>query len=382
MGRVFIQAYCEYPHGGALANFIQNLTKAILCSGYEVILLTDINKEYTFSDIVLANSQITVIPIMASEDAEICRKQKQTGFCDERIGALKKYKISQEDRVMIFWIKSEYFLERLFELEKEIGFKSICGVLELYNVEDYKNEEKFKKDVHIEREVYLGADAILAVSEYVCKYYMAKGMPSYCFPPMVDSNEYPIKHKQVDKYKFIIPSQKDSVKSMLMAFLSLPDTDCHNIELHLCGINEVNVREMLSETDWDRLMQFSIIHSWLKYDELIELYQQMHFILVARHECQRTLANFPSKIPEAMIYGVVPIASDVGDYTKYYLQDGYDSIFIQGDSQDNIRKALIRAISLDDKEYIDYMENAKNTAGTKFDYRIWVPKIGEMLKSV
>lgn len=382
MSRVFIQVYCEYPRGGALANFIQNLTKAILCSGYEVILLTDINKEYDFSEIVLANSQIAVIPIVASDDVEVCSRQKRTGFCDERIGALRKYKISKEDRVMVFWLKNEYFLERLFELEREVGFKSICGVLELYNIEDYKSEENYKRDVHIEREVYLGANAVLAVSGYVCDYYAAKGMTAYCFPPMVDCDEYPMKPKRMDKYKFIIPSQKDSLESMLRAFLSLPDIENCGIELHLCGVNETTIHEMLSKTDWDRLTRFAIIHSWLKYDELIELYQQMHFILVARHECQRTLANFPSKIPEAMTYGVVPIVSDVGDYTKYYLQDGYDSIFIQGDSRDDIRKSLVKALSLDNKKYKEYMEHAQKTARTKFDYHVWVPKIGKMLRSI
>ncbi len=382
MSRVFIQAYCSYPHGGALANFIQNLTKAVLYLGYDVLLLTDINKEYSFEDVILANSRITVIPIVASEDGEISRRQKQTGFCDERIGALKRYNICREDRIMIFWLKNEYFLEKLFELEREIGFKSICGVLEFYHVEDYASEEKYKKDVHIEREVYLGADAVLAVSEYVCKYYMEKGMPAYCFPPMVDSSEYPIKRKEMDKYKVIIPSQKDSLQSMIRAFLSLPDIENCGVELHLSGVNETIVREMFSDTDWGRLTQFLVIHSWLAYDELIELYQQMHFILVARHTCQRTLANFPSKVPEAMIYGVVPIASDVGDYTKYYLQDGYDSIFIQGDTQDNIRKAVIKALSLDNKDYSSYSENAKKTARIKFDYHLWVPKIEEMLKNV
>lgn len=382
MSRVFIQAYCSYPHGGALANFIQNLTKAILYLGYDVYLLTDLNREYEFTDTILVNSQITVIPIVASEDGATSRRQKQTGFCDERIGALRKYNICQEDRIMIFWIKNEYFLERLFELEREIGFKSICGVLEFYNVEDYISEEEYIKNVHIEREVYLGADAVLAVSEYVCKYYMAKGMPAYCFPPMIDCSEYPIKHKKMDKYKVIIASQKDSLQSMIMAFLSLPDIEHCGVELHLSGVNETKVREMFSDSDWERIKRFSIIHGWLKYDELIELYQQMHFILVARPVCQRTLANFPSKIPEAMIYGVVPIASDVGDYTKYYLQDGYDSIFIQGDTLDNIRKAVIKAISLDNKEYYSYSENAKKTARIRFDYHLWVPKIEEMLKDI
>lgn len=382
MSRVFIQVYCEYPHGGALSNFIQNLSKAILNAGYEVILLTDINKEYALADIITASSPVTVIPVVASKNEEEYRRQKQTGFCDERLGILKKYKITKEDLVMIFWLKSEYFLERLFELEKEIGFKSICGVLEFYDVEDYKTEEKYRKDVYIEREVYLCADAILSVSEYVDQYYMKKGLSVYRFPPMIDSGEYPVTYKPMDKYKFIIPSQKDSLKAMLTAFITLDDIERNNIELHLCGVNAEAVKAMLTETEWEKLMHFSVIHSWLKYDELIELYQQMHFMVVARNKCQRTLANFPSKVPEAMTYGVVPIASDVGDYTKYYLRNEFDSIFVEGDSSEKIREALIKAISLSDGEYKVYMENAKKTARGKFDYHMWVPKVREMLKNV
>lgn len=382
MGRVFIQVYCKYPHGGALANFIQNLAKAILYAGYEVILLTDINREYSLSEINAGNPSLTVIPVVASSEEETGRRQKATGFCDERIGALRKYKITKEDRVLVFWIKSEFFLEKLFTLEKEAGFKTICGVLELYDTEDYKSEEKYKKDVHIEREVYLRADAILSVSEFVENYYAERGMQVYRFPPMVDSREYPVRHKAMDKYRFMIPSHKDSLQAVLKAFIALGGAVCRGIELHLCGTDEAVVREMLTEAEWEELMRFAVIHRWMKYDELIALYQQIHFMIIARAECQRTLANFPSKVPEAMTYGIVPIASDVGDYTKYYLRDGYDSIFVKGDAPAGIREALAKAISLDEGAYEVYSENAKETAETKFDYRIWAARVEEMLKNV
>lgn len=50
----------------------------------------------------------------------------------------------------------------------------------------------------------------------------------------------------------------------------------------------------------------------MKYGELIGLYQEMHFLLLARGVSQMTLANFPSKVPETMCFGIVPIVSEVG----------------------------------------------------------------------
>ncbi len=382
MRRVFIQVYCKYPHGEASSNYIQNLAKAIVAAGYEVILATDINEDYEIESIISAHKPITVIPVVPSRDKIKSQVQKMRGFYDERIGVLKKYRITKDDRVLILWLKSEYFLDRLFAFEKEVGFKSICGVLELFAEEDYPTKEKFIQDAHVVREVYSRADAILSISEYIDQYYRNKGKTVYCLPPMIDSAEYAAEVKKMDKLRFIIPSQKDSLKAMIMAFMELEREEMENIELHLCGIDEDVLRGMFPESAWNQLMGFSIIHGRLKYEELIALYQRMHFMVIARNICQRTLANFPSKVPEAMNIGVIPIVSDVGDYTKYYLKNGYDSIFINGDSTEEIRRSVKKAISLSKEEYNRYAANVRRTAREQFDYHVWIPKVREMLETV
>ena len=56
------------------------------------------------------------IPVVPSEDEVEYQMQKATGFCKERLGLLKEYGITSEDRVLVFWLKSEYFLNKLFIL--------------------------------------------------------------------------------------------------------------------------------------------------------------------------------------------------------------------------------------------------------------------------
>lgn len=382
MSRVFIQVYCNYPHGEASSNYIQNLAKAILAAGYEVILATDINEDYEVSDIISSNKPITVIPVVPSRDEKESQQQKKKGFYDERIGILKEYGITKDDRVIILWLKNEFFLNQLFAFEKEVGFKSICGVLELFAEEDYPTKDKFVQDVHIVREVYLQSDAILSISEYIDQYYINRGKKVYRLPPMIDVAEYPMETKSMDKYKFIIPSQKDSLRAMIMAFMGMEQDEIENIELHLCGTDKETLKKMFSEAEWRQLMKFSTVHGWLKYEKLIDLYQRMHFMVIARNTCQRTLANFPSKVPEVMNLGVIPIVSDVGDYTKYYLKDDYDSFFVNGDSVEEIRKSIRKAISLNKEEYRLHSENARRTAKERFDYHVWIPKVKQMLETV
>lgn len=382
MSRVFIQVKCKYPHGEALANYIQNLAKAVLCAGYEVIIATDINEEYDLSTIARMNIPITVVPIVPDKDEAQCRKQKATGFCEERIGLLKEYGITEKDRVLVFWLKSEYFLNELFRFGKQIGFKTVCGMLELFGPEDYPTLEKYEEAEHIEGNVYLKADAILSISEYIENYYRDRGMAAWRFPPMIDSREHLAEPKTADKYKFIIPSAKDSLQLMLKAFAGLKEAEIDRLELHLCGIGRDALERLLTAEEYKRLERAVFVHDWMRYDALLSLYRQMHFMVVARRKCQRTLANFPSKVPEGMIYGVVPVVSDVGDYTKYYLKDRYDSLFIDGDSAEEIRKALRRAVSLETEEYHRYSENARKTAEERFDYQVWVPQIKKMLKEI
>lgn len=382
MNRVFIQALCKYPHGGALANYTQNLAKAILNVGCEVILATNINVSYNFCDIVQLSKPITVIPVMPSEDVKIRQRQRETGYCDERLGILRKYEIDKGDKVIVLGLRSEFFLDRLFKYGKEIGFRIICGVLELFKAEDFSTKEEYEKFIHIVGNVYLQSDGILSISEFIDTYFMNKGMSVFRLPPMIDCKERITKEKKMDKYRFIIPSAKDSFKEMLMAFANLMDENVNNIELHLCGIKEKDVNKILKLPFWEKIEKCTTIHAWLGYEELMELYQQMHFLLIARNVCQRTLANFPSKVPEAMACGVVPIVSDVGDYTKYFLQNEKDSIFINGDSIEETRKAIRKAINMDMQEYGCYSINARKTAKDRFDYRMWTSQVKRMLESV
>lgn len=381
MRRVFIQAYCSYPHSGALANYIENLGKAIDHAGYEVILITDISKEYDGCSAFSSQKFVHVEPVMPVEDGDKRQEQRRTGYCRERMGVLKAFAITAADKVVVLGIRNEFFMENLFAYRDKVGFKVICGVLELFTEEHYKTSEQYQDYIHIRDELYLRGDAILTVSNYIAQYYAGKGMSVHLLPPIIDFCDYEVKSKEMDKRRFIIPSQKDSLRAMVKAFCGLRRQETERLELHLCMVKEEAVRVMAEEQEWEKLMQYTVIHEWMSYEELKRLYQQMHFLVIARDVCQRTLANFPSKVPECMAMGIVPIVSDVGDYTKYYLSKGKDSIYMNGDSVEEIRHAVRLALSYTWETYERYSENARHTAKERFDFHGWTAKIREMVES-
>ena len=100
----------------------------------------------------------------------------------------------------------------------------------------------------------------------------------------------------------------------------------------------------------------------------------MDFLYVAKLENTVNIAGFPSKIPEMMASGVVPIINRIGDIIDY-LSDGADSIIYENANTEDCRNALLRVAELTDEEISLMRRNARNTACSSFDYRVWGKKI-------
>lgn len=386
MKRVFVVCNSNFPRGGAIANYIQYLVLCIQECGFDTILVSDVNPEF----IVPQNKKIRygcfdIEPVVVSKNRFVKHIQYQSGFSRDRIAALKKNKITSEDVVIVLG-QSRAFYTRLISLRKRIGFKIIGGLLEMFDRPNYSGDDRaYREYQYVLEEIFPQFDALMPISTFIESHYREKGMKTICLPIMADSQEFPVKQKNFDKWRFVIPSNgkmKDALSDMLGAFSDLECDELGRIELHLCGVKESTVRDILDKGQFDKLKNSLIIHKWMKYEELIGLYQEMHFLLLARGVSQMTLANFPSKVPETMCFGIVPIVSEVGDYTKYYLKDGVNSIFIHGCDKEECKIAIRKALRLTREEYLVTSAEARSCAENRFDYRKWTDTVREMLENV
>lgn len=384
MRRVFIISNCNFPRGGALSNYIQYLILAIREASYDTVLLTDINKEYAGERQSIPKSFGTIVPIKISQNRIVKHVQYKYGFASARIKKMKELHISSEDVVIVFG-QNNYFYEKLLLFKEKIGFKIIGGMLELYAREDFDSGREYTKYKKLIEKIVPQFDAVLPISTFIEQFYSKRDVKTFLLPIMADSSEFKIEPKNLDKYRFIIPANgrmKDNLSAMLKAFALLELDELNRVELHLCGVKEQKVNEVLNEDERIRLERILVIHKWMKYDELISIYQQMNFLVLARDTNQMTLANFPSKIPETMAFGIVPIASKVGDYTKYYLEDSVNSIFIYGCTVQNVLESIRRALKLSEEEYFKLSKSAVKCVETRFDYHVWSGTVKKMIDQI
>ena len=227
------------------------------------------------------------------------------------------------------------------------------------------------------------AQNIFPISRHLQEYYRQKGCNTLLLPILADPFEYPQQSKIDDGvYRIVFPSNgfvKDALQQMLHGISLLSDEELKKIEIHFTGIGLNRLKENADEKFISMIGRQVIVHSWLEYSDLVDLYQKMDFLLLAREDNQMTQANFPSKVPEVMCYGVIPIVSKVGDYTDLYLKDGVNSIVFEGCSANDIFMALQSAIALSPNKKKKLEAGARLCAEKDFYYRNWEERISRFL---
>jgi len=380
MRRVIICGLFKYPRGGALANYIQYLASALQTAGYQVEILSYINPEFCSSDLY-EYKNVSIHEISCKKGPKPLRRLMNGKLFPITLeNGLKKLKLSENDVVIPSF--SVLPLKSLFKLKNKYGFKTVGIPLEWFSDEDFSNDY-YRREFRERFAMNQNHDLLFPISHLISEQF--PNVPSLILPPMTDTHEFPFVEKKEGPYEFIFSANgkmKDALPEMLQGTAMLSDEQIGSMKLHLTGVKEETVREILDETDFERLKDTLIVHNWMQYDELIALYQRVHYLFLARKTCQMTLANFPSKVPEAMTYGIVPVVSRVGDYTKYYLEDNVNSLIFDGYDKKACYESLCRALEVPFSDYQKLSHGARKCAEDRFDYRNWSEPIKDKIESL
>lgn len=380
MRRVFILGWFSYPRGNATANYAQYLAKALQKEGYNVTIMSALNSEFHPSD-GDAIGGITVRNIRWDSDFSYIRRLLNGRlFPIVLTGKIAKLRLTSDDVLIVS--NSLPAVRTLLRLKKIYKFKTIGYPLEWFGIEQYKTPKEAKKGESLFR-LNAKHDLLFPISYHIREQF--PDTPALVLPIMADVNEFPLVPKTMDKYKFILPANgmmKDALPEMLHGLALLTKEELSRLEFHFTGVREKRIKSILNNAEFEKIENAIILHDWMKYDDLVSLYQNIHFLLLARDTNQMTLSNFPSKVPEVMTYGVVPVVSRVGDYTKYYLKDGINSIVFEGCDANSCSKAIRRAISFSKEEYITISTKARECAERQFDYHNWSEIIKQAIEDM
>lgn len=382
--RIFICCQAVFPRGSAASNYVQYFSLALLQQNYEVFVLSDINEEYRkeLEQNDYYYKGIKVIETKMSGFKPLHYIQYHYFIDSVFSKILSKKNIGSDDLILVYSHISQIH-KWAIEYAKKSHCKTACCMVEWFPREYYKNKKDYEKAEYDIRNIRTHHNLVFPISSFIDEFFQSQGTRTLLLPIMADTEEFQYKAKNTDKIRFIYSGNrmmKDKLAEMIKAFLQLPEDDKKRIELHICGTKEAVIDEICN----GKLKEnpFIIVHKWMEYADLIALYQNMHYLFIAREENQMTLANFPSKVPECMGYGIVPVVSDVGDYTKFYLTDGKDSIIFNGYNENNCLQAIKRAMDCFDKEFKLMSANAVDTVKSRFDYRVWSLKISKTIEGL
>ena len=389
MKKAVIYGFFRFPRMSANANYAQYLALALMEIGYNVSIISpgDVKQcEYDKMKHAYSYKNIKFCPFEL-------KKGKIRHYLDYNFG-LGKYFINgikecglEKGDIAIGYIPDGMALQSVIKYCKEKQIITMQCVDELFGEEELKTNSliyrlnyRYAIDTVIPK-----MDFVIPISHYIQDYYNQKNVKTFIVPIMADTLEYNNTHyEHTDLIKIIYPANgmiKDNLEDMLKALCHLPKEVREKIEFHITGIRKESINKTTLDEVNDSLNDRFIVHNWLDYNELIELYKKSDFLLLARKISKMTLANFPSKVPEVMTYGVIPIVSRVGDYTKYYLTDGIDSIIFDGFSSNKCCEAIIRAARLSTDERKKMSDNARKCVESKFEYRKWAGEIKEYFEN-
>ena len=389
--RIFLCANVKFPRGEAGANYVQYLALALKERNWKVIIIGEgENRQedykegkgfYEYRGIEYFNLDI--------KDRRILNFVTYNFMYGKYYReALERYGLCKEDYVYLYSssLSLIYYVKKLIPKER-----LSISIVEWHRPFQFRMNfisPSYIMTRYSYRYIHQNISKIFPISTMLERYYIRNSCSTLLLPAMADPMEYEyLSSKGRDgKLIFIYSGAKstrheDAIESMFRAFLLLDEEERNRVEFHITGLSRSRILKVIHEdeqllTDLGSLL---IIHKWLEYNELINLYLQADYLLLARNDNAVTRANFPSKIPEILCYGVIPVCTDIGDYTKLYLRDKENSIIFDGCSAEECVLAIRRALTLSDEERERLRENCRKTALIQFNYRAWSDKISNFI---
>ena len=226
----------------------------------------------------------------------------------------------------------------------------------------------------------------LAISKKICNEDQKRGAKSMVLPILADPYEYDanLDKGKAEPLELIYPGLKvngleDDVESVFKALATLSIEEQKKINLNITGTDENKIKAIIGEKLYEQIKGCITVHGFLPYSDLVCLYQKMDFLILPRKHNKITEANFPSKVPELMSYGVIPICTAVGDYTTEYLSSE-TAIIIPDSSVYNCKLALKEAVSMGEKRYNKMRRAVRSLIEDRLYYKLWGKKILNFLR--
>ncbi len=383
MKKAIIFGHVDFPRGSASANYVQHLAVALKLAGYVPLVVSngDVSR-CTRDEQGFSWEGVRFVPYPMAKCRLLHYVQFRVGLGYTALAAIRRIGCNPGDWLIAYSLKATE-MEPVFRYARRRNIHTVACVPELFPPSFFRRGEKDPRwrDFHrgIVKSIPM-AQKVWPVSRLIEQTLAPFGCDCLRLPPMVDTAAVLPDWTETlpeEPVRMIFPGAgviKDALREMVLAVGRIQA----RVEFHVTGVSadcfaeDAEIAPLLGK----RLM----LHGWMDYAELQALYRRMDFLFLARETNQLTLANFPSKVPEAMAYGVIPVMSRVGDCAQEYLVDGENALLFEGASVESCVAVLERVCALSWAERARLRWNARKTAEERFDPRVWAEAIRRHLE--
>lgn len=394
MSKVIFCAERNFPAGDAGANRILYMAKALLDGGMSVkVFAMGQNKDenwdeetghFLYKDVPYNN----VPEYRLGKIGRIVRRIMAPSSIKK---LLMQEKLGSGDKIIVYQPSKRFAETILNYVNKKTDAEVIFDIVEWHQPFQYAKGERdwrYKEEKYCFEKIYPQQKKLIVISSYLKEYFEKLGCQASVIPIYVDSTDSVYKRKKTDNRLNLIypgnPYRKDAFSTMIQALDLLSDEERKRVVLHSTGVTKdllLKCAEDNAELLGQMLENGTIVaHEWMDYEELMRLYQEMDFALIARDTNIVTKANYPSKVPELMNKGIPVLISRVGDIVADLI-DNENAILFDPDSSEACMVAIQHALKMSDDEIMNMHNQAKLCSKSKFDYRLHIDELKNALIS-
>jgi glycosyltransferase involved in cell wall biosynthesis len=364
-----------------------NFCRLFISQGHDVTVFCDYlsNKEFKVSE---NYAEFEKIKIFYSFEGRDFKSKLLKQFATPKL--IEKF-VNNSSVDVIF---SSLAMDRYKSVLKIAKKKNIPIILESCEKYHYSNwpfgrlNPRYYNFSHCWKHEYLKADAVIAISRFIEKYFKEKGRNVVRIPTILDVEKLPCKiDRDVSRsirYVFSggLGHGKDSLVEFMIAMNNTKGKLKRSIELNIYGPSKDAVRESLKENAFvmDELGEAVHYHGRIPQNEIPLRLMENDFGIILRPQRESSNAGFPTKIAEYMAAGLSVIANDTGDIGLYLNKS--NGFLLENKDVSSVETVILAIDSLAEENLRDKKKCARDTAEMHFDFRVYAKLVSEWINVV
>lgn len=288
--------------------------------------------------------------------------------------------------VIIFYGISARIIATLLSYCRKNNIKLIIDVVEWYDYSHlpFGRFGPFALDVHLAMTRLIPkCDGVIAISTYLEKYYKDIGCKVIRVPIIMETNpeiERDAKNIFSDIYLNLIYAGLIAKKDLIYEVINTVNRLSKEgalIRLHLIGNSYQELRKNIKFDFGEEI----ICYGRLSQKEVFDYLRYADFSIFLRAQKRYANAGFPTKFVESMNLGL-PVITNLTSDLGLYLKDGYNGYVIDGCTPESVYNTLKKLLPYSRSEFFYMRENARKTAISNFNYKMYSLDILNFIKNI